>query len=106
MKRLIGLLAIVTVLFVTPALHVAWSDTGDEISICHVRINFERPNGIVFYIGEVISIPDNDSQGDNPLTAHLAHGDVLAEQALLVNNGQCCSFSVLPNGDIVPGQVD
>lgn len=103
MKRFTLLLAVLVGLSVLATSHFSVADEGhDEVRICHVIKNFERPNGIVFYVGHIISVDDDAVEG------HKNHGDVVLSEvpAQMINGGRCCSFSVLPNGDIVPGQID
>ncbi len=79
---------------------VAHDDDEDShrIKICHVVSSIERPNGVVFYVGRVITV------SRRAYRRHRAHGDVRVGQAAV--EGQCCAFTVLPDGTVLPGRVD
>lgn len=106
MKRLLALFGVVGVLAsvcVSQSVMAHGDIDPDQILICHATRNFERPNGIVFVSGRIIQI-EHESLAD-----HLVHGDVEVLQvfgAAGLDLGCPCTFSVLPSGQIVPGQVD
>ena len=103
MKRFTLLLGVFVCAVILATSHLSVAHDGEgEVTICHVTQNFERPNGIVFYVGMIIEVDHHAVPG------HVNHGDVTVEDfpGVVTPNGMCCSFSVLPGGEIVPGQVD
>jgi hypothetical protein len=114
MRRRLALLVLTCVLFVgllgtsLVTKHSTAQDTAPPtITLCHPFQNFQRDNGIVFFVGHLETF--NASQA-RTIRQHIrTNNDVIVTpdwEEFLVPGMPCCAFSVLPDGTIVPGRVD
>ncbi len=104
MRRLLGLSLLVCAVISVYMTSQTEAGPPIKVQLCHVWSNRELANGIVQVRADVHSFPLA------AVPAHLAHGDISVELATgsttPIADGTCCRFSIMPNGDIVPGIAD